>query len=171
MNKFDEKTGPWRARQRMIRTHLETRGIVDERVLEAMSRVPREAFIPEALRIRAYDDNPLPIGDGQTISQPYIVALMTQALSLKGHEKVLEIGTGSGYQAAVLAQLCDKVFTIERSYTLSAQARKALAEAGITNVLLRVGDGTVGWAEFSPYDRVIVTAAAPRHPFGRFRIN
>lgn len=165
MNKLDdEKTGLWRARQRMVRTQLEGRGIKDELVLQAMGRIPREAFVPEALRDRAYDDTPLPIGDGQTISQPYIVALMTQTLELKGTEKVLEIGTGSGYQAAVLAEICDKVFSIERSYALSARARKILEDLGYTNVLLRVGDGTVGWAEFSPYDRIVVTAAAPSIP-------
>jgi protein-L-isoaspartate(D-aspartate) O-methyltransferase len=165
MNKLDdEKIGLWRARQRMTRHQLSSRGIQDERVLEAISRIPREAFVPEALRDRAYDDTPLPIGDGQTISQPYIVALMTQTLELHGDEKVLEIGTGSGYQAAVLAQICQKVFSIERSYSLSAHARKILEDLGYTNILLRVGDGTVGWAEFSPYDRIVVTAAAPSIP-------
>jgi protein-L-isoaspartate(D-aspartate) O-methyltransferase len=163
-NLDDEKTGLWRARERMVRTHLMARGIQDEVVLKAMSRIPREAFIPEALRDRAYDDTPLPIGDGQTISQPFIVALMTQTLELAGGEKILEIGTGSGYQAAMLGQICQKVFSIERSYTLSARARRVLEELGYTNILLRVGDGTVGWAEFSPYDRIVVTAAAPTVP-------
>jgi protein-L-isoaspartate(D-aspartate) O-methyltransferase len=163
-NQIDEKTGLWRARERMVRTHLMARGIQDEVVLKAMSRIPREAFIPEALRDRAYDDTPLPIGDGQTISQPYIVALMTQTLELAGGEKILEIGTGSGYQAAVLGEICHKVFSIERSYSLSARARKILEELGFTNILLRVGDGTVGWAEFSPYDRIVVTAGAPAIP-------
>jgi protein-L-isoaspartate(D-aspartate) O-methyltransferase len=154
----------WRARERMIKEQLLARGICDERVLRAMGKVPRHAFVPEALRDRAYDDNPLPIGEGQTISQPYIVALMTQLLNLKGDEKILEIGTGSGYQTAILAELGQKVFSIERSPSLSASARAILEELGYSNVLLRVGDGSIGWEEFSPYDRIIVTAAAPSVP-------
>jgi len=159
-----EKQGMWRARQHMVREQLMLRGIEDERVLKTMGKVPREAFVPEALRDRAYDDTPLPIGDGQTISQPYIVGLMTQLLQLKGDERVLEIGTGSGYQAAILAELCAKVFSIERSFALSAGARKALEDLGYSNILLRVGDGTVGWDEFSPYDRIMVTAGSPVLP-------
>lgn len=148
----------------MIREQLIARDIVDERVLKAMDCVPREAFVSEALRARAYEDSPLPIGEEQTISQPYMVALMTELLRLKGDEKVLEIGTGSGYQTAILAELAGKVFSIERSFTLSQKARKNLENLGYTNVLLRVGDGTIGWAEFAPYDRIIVTAGAPDVP-------
>ncbi len=165
MNKQNNrKQGLWRARSRMIREQLIARDIVDERVLKAMDSVPREAFVSEALRARAYEDSPLPIGEEQTISQPYMVALMTELLRLKGDEKVLEIGTGSGYQTAILAELAGKVFSIERSFTLSQKARKNLENLGYTNVLLRVGDGTIGWAEFAPYDRIIVTAGAPDVP-------
>jgi len=148
----------------MVHEQLVQRGIQDERVIKAMEKVPRDAFVPETLRDRAYDDTPLPIGDGQTISQPYIVGLMTELLHLQGGERVLEIGTGSGYQTAILAELCSKVFSIERSFTLSAAARKVLEGLGYNNILLRVGDGTVGWDEFSPYDRIIVTAGAPALP-------
>lgn len=154
----------WRARERMIKEQLLARSIHDDRVLRAMGKIPREAFVPEALRDRAYDDNPLPIGEGQTISQPYIVALMTQLLNLKGDEKILEIGTGSGYQTAILAELGQKVFSIERSSTLSASARTVLEKLGYSNILLRIGDGSIGWEEFAPYDRIIVTAAAPSVP-------
>ncbi len=165
MNKQNNrKQGLWRARSRMIREQLIARDIVDERVLKAMDSVPREAFVSEALRARAYEDSPLPIGEEQTISQPYMVALMTELLRLKGDEKVLEIGTGSGYQTAILAELAGKVFSIERSFTLSQKARKNLENLGYTNVLLRVGDGTIGWEEFAPYDRIIVTAGAPDVP-------
>jgi len=164
INSRGERQGLWRARQRMVRTQLAARDIYDELTLRAMSRVPREIFLTEALRDRAYDDTPLPIGEGQTISQPYIVGLMTQLLSLKGHEKVLEIGTGCGYQTAVLAEISAKIFSIERSFILSQKARKNLESLGYMNVLLRVGDGTVGWDEFSPYDRIIVTAGAPEIP-------
>ena len=148
----------------MVHEQLVQRGIQDERVIKAMEKVPREAFVPETLRDRAYEDTPLPIGDGQTISQPYIVGLMTELLHLQGGERVLEIGTGSGYQTAILAELCSKVFSIERSFTLSAAARKVLEGLGYNNILLRVGDGTVGWDEFSPYDCIIVTAGAPALP-------
>jgi protein-L-isoaspartate(D-aspartate) O-methyltransferase len=159
-----EKTRFWRARQQMVRYHLMAREIEDKNVLKAMEDIPREKFVPEALQERAYDDMPLPISEGQTISQPYIVALMTQLLKLEGREKVLEIGTGSGYQTAILASLCARVFSIERSAQLSAQARKILEQLGFSNVLLRLGDGTVGWDEFAPYDRIIVTAGAPSVP-------
>ena len=163
-NLSDEKQGMWRARQRMVREQLISRDIVDQLVLKIMGRVPREVYVGEALRDRAYDDTPLPIGEGQTISQPYIVALMTQLLKLTGGEKVLEIGTGSGYQTAILAEISDRVFSIERSFTLSERARKVLESQGYSNVLLRVGDGTIGWDEFAPYDRIIVTAGAPDTP-------
>jgi protein-L-isoaspartate(D-aspartate) O-methyltransferase len=159
-----EISGLWRARQRMVRDQLGQRGIHDELVLRALGKVPRESFVPEALRDRAYDDTPLPIGDGQTISQPYIVGLMTELLRLRGGERVLEIGTGSGYQTAILAEICEKVYSIEKSFALSAGARQILEGLGYTNILLRVGDGSIGWDEFSPYDRIIVTAGAPAIP-------
>ncbi|TKJ41850.1 protein-L-isoaspartate O-methyltransferase [candidate division LCP-89 bacterium B3_LCP] len=163
-NSNSEIRGVGRARQRMIVEQLESRQISDQRVLRVMGEVRRESFISEALQSRAYDDSPLPIGDGQTISQPFMVALMTQELNLQGTEKVLEIGTGSGYQTAILAELAGKVFTIERSYNLSQQARKVLEKLGYSNVLLRYGDGTIGWDEFAPYDRIIVTAGSPDVP-------
>jgi protein-L-isoaspartate(D-aspartate) O-methyltransferase len=165
MNNFNNnRQGLWRARQSMVRDQLIARDIIDERVLQVMDKVPREAFVAEALRNRAYEDSPLPIGDEQTISQPFMVALMTELLSLKGDEKVLEIGTGSGYQTAILAELSSRVFTIERNHKLSQQARKVLEGLGYTNVLTRVGDGSIGWTEFAPYDRIIVTAGAPDTP-------
>jgi len=151
-------------REDMVKRQLIPRGITDQRVLEAMSKVPREAFVPDHMKDEAYDDRPLPIGRDQTISQPYIVALMTQALELKGAEKVLEIGTGSGYQAAVLAELCDTVYTVERIDVLLVNARETLQNMGYTNIRFKVFDGTLGWPEYSPYDAIIVTAAAPRIP-------
>lgn len=151
-------------RGRMISEQLERRGIRDPRVLRAMSKVPRHRFVDEALIGRAYGDHPLPIGEGQTISQPYMVALMTEALELTGHERVLEIGTGSGYQTAVLAELCGKVFTIERLKSLADRAMRRLDDLGYYNVLARVGDGSVGWREEAPFDAVLVTAGAPDVP-------
>jgi protein-L-isoaspartate(D-aspartate) O-methyltransferase len=151
-------------RGRMVAEQLERRGIRDPRVLRAVSKVPRHVFVEEALVGRAYGDYPLPIGEGQTISQPYMVALMSEALELAGHERVLEIGTGSGYQTAVLAELCGKVFTIERLKSLSDRAMRRLDELGYYNVLARVGDGTLGWREEAPFDAVMVTAAAPEVP-------
>jgi len=152
------------ARRRMIQEQLIPRGIEDQRVLAAMARVPRHLFVPEALWHQAYSDCPLPIGHGQTISQPYIVALMTEALALKGKEKVLEIGTGSGYQAAVLAELAQRVFSVERVPELALKARRTLDKLGYGNVLIRVGDGTQGWPERAPFDAIIVTAGAPQVP-------
>ncbi len=143
---------------------LVKRGIRDRRVLEAMSRVPRELFVPPGLEARAYDDGPLGIGEGQTISQPYIVALMTEALRLKGSERVLEIGTGSGYQAAVLAELGCEVFSVERIESLSLRAGEALSEAGYESVHRKVGDGSLGRPEEAPFDSVIVTCAAAAVP-------
>jgi protein-L-isoaspartate(D-aspartate) O-methyltransferase len=151
-------------RGRMVAEQLERRGIRDPRVLRAVSKIPRHLFVEEALVGRAYGDHPLPIGEGQTISQPYMVALMSEALGLAGHERVLEIGTGSGYQTAVLAELCGKVFTIERLKSLSDRAMRRLDELGYYNVLARVGDGTLGWREEAPFDGVMVTAAAPEVP-------
>ncbi|OAQ21420.1 Protein-L-isoaspartate O-methyltransferase [Thermosulfurimonas dismutans] len=153
-----------RARERMVQTQIAARGIRDERVLSAMRKVPRHFFVEEALRDQAYADHPLPIGEGQTISQPYIVAFMTEALELKGHEKVLEVGTGSGYQTAILAELARWVYSIERYPRLLERARKILEELGYTNVILRLGDGTRGWPEAAPFEAIIVTAAGPKIP-------
>jgi protein-L-isoaspartate(D-aspartate) O-methyltransferase len=150
--------------QRQLRDALERRGITDPRVLDAIEQTRRELFVPEALQYAAYDDDALPIGQGQTISQPYIVALMTQELQLDGEERVLEIGTGSGYQTAILARLARHVVTIERIGSLSAAARRILAQSGVTNVEYLVGDGTLGNPEHGPYDRIIVTASAPQVP-------
>jgi protein-L-isoaspartate(D-aspartate) O-methyltransferase len=152
------------ARLRMVEQQLRQQGIRDERVLQAMARVPRHLFVPPALRSRAYDDGPLPIGEGQTISQPYIVALMSEALLLTGAETVLEVGTGSGYQAAVLGCLAKRVYSIEILPRLAATARKQLAALGYDNVTVIVGDGNQGWAPGSPYEAIIVTAAAPQVP-------
>ena len=152
------------ARARMVERQLRRRGIEDERVLEAMSRVPRELFLPESLRHLAYADGALPIGFGQTISQPFIVATICSLLGLSGDERVLDVGTGSGYQAAVLAELADALVTIERVPALAEQARAALAEAGCTNVEVRVGDGSLGVPDRAPYDGIAVAAAAPTVP-------
>jgi len=147
-----------------LREELELRGIADARVLDAIEETRRDLFVPEAIRAAAYEDSALPIDNGQTISQPYIVALMTQELELSGDEKVLEVGTGSGYQAAILARLCRQVVTIERIPTLSESALRVLAEIGIHNVILLQGDGTLGNPQHAPYERVIVTASAPSIP-------
>jgi protein-L-isoaspartate(D-aspartate) O-methyltransferase len=152
------------ARRRMIERDIAGRGIKDQRVLRVMGTLPRHFFVPEELRFSAYDDRPLPIGAGQTISQPYIVAFMTELLELKGRERVLEIGTGSGYQTAVLAGLAAEVFSLEIVAGLSARAEKTLARLNISNVKLRVGNGFYGWEEQGPFDAVIVTAAAPSIP-------
>lgn len=150
--------------ERMIQDQLVGRGIKDSRVLEVMFTVPRHLFVEEALRYRAYEDRPLPIGERQTISQPYMVALMTELLELTGREKVLEVGTGSGYQTAILSRLAERVYSVERIRTLSLGARRVLDELRCGNVLLRVADGTQGWPEFAPFDRILVTAAALRIP-------
>lgn len=151
-------------RGRMVSEQLERRGIKDPRVLQAVGKISRHLFVEEALVGRAYGDHPLPIGEGQTISQPYMVALMTEALELAGHERVLEIGTGSGYQTAVLAELCGKVFTVERLKNLSDRAMRRLDRLGYYNVLARVGDGSLGWRDEAPFDAVLVTAGAPDVP-------
>jgi protein-L-isoaspartate(D-aspartate) O-methyltransferase len=151
-------------RKRMIEEQLVERGIRNERVLKAMEAVPRHAFILPEYRIHAYEDGPLPIGNGQTISQPYIVALMSELLELRGGESVLEIGTGSGYQAAVLAHLAQEVHTVERHVELTYYARRILGDLGLTNVHFHVGDGSLGWPENAPYGGIIVTAAAPDVP-------
>lgn len=150
-------------RRRMVE-ELRRFGIRDERVLSVMEKIPRHLFVPEHIRHLAYEDTPLPIGHGQTISQPYIVALMTEALGLTGQEKVLEIGTGSGYQTAILAELAGEVFSIERVPELAEVARRRLAELGYRNIYVRVGDGTLGWPEEAPFDRLIVTGGLPRVP-------
>jgi protein-L-isoaspartate(D-aspartate) O-methyltransferase len=147
-----------------LREELESRGITDPRVLDAIEATERDRFVPAALKAAAYEDSALPIGHGQTISQPYIVALMTQELRLTGDEKVLEVGTGSGYQAAILAQLCRSVVTIERLESLSLEARHVLTAMGFRNITFVVGDGTLGNSEHAPYDRIIVTASAPGIP-------
>ena len=151
-------------RVRMVDEQIALRGVQDPRVLAAMRKVPRHEFMPEALRDRAYGDHAMPIGEGQTISQPYIVAAMTEMLELKGTERVLEIGTGSGYQAAVLAELAEKVFTVERVKSLADKARATLDRLGYRNVALKVFDGTYGWKDMGPYDAIIVTAASPDVP-------
>ncbi|MEJ2603852.1 MAG: protein-L-isoaspartate(D-aspartate) O-methyltransferase [Gammaproteobacteria bacterium] len=151
-------------RERMVSRQIESRGVRSGIVLQAMRRVPREAFLPAHLREFAYDDNPLPIGEGQTISQPYIVAMMIEALALRGGEKVLEIGAGSGYAAAVLAEIADEVYTIERLGPLADRARKALRSLGHDNVRVRHGDGTLGWPDAAPFDAIVVAAAGPEVP-------
>jgi protein-L-isoaspartate(D-aspartate) O-methyltransferase len=151
-------------RKKMVDSQIRSRGVRDERVLRAMEKIPRHLFIDEGLIDQAYNDNPLPIGEKQTISQPYIVALMTEALELKGREKVLELGTGSGYQAAILAELADRVFTIERIASLAQKARKLLESLNYYNVVIRVGDGTYGWREESPFDAIAVSAGSPSIP-------
>ena len=151
-------------RQRMVDSQLRARGIGDERVLAAMARVPRHDFAPAAYRVDAYEDHPLPIGEGQTISQPYIVALMLEALALLPAERVLEVGTGSGYVTALLAELATQVFSLERHAVLADAARALLAGMGYTNVRVIVGDGSQGYAECAPYDAIIVSAAAAEVP-------
>ena len=151
-------------RGRMVEEQIVGRGVKDTRVLAAMRKIPRHEFLPEAIRGVAYADQALPIGEGQTMSQPYMVALMTELLGLKGPERVLEIGTGSGYQAAVLAELCEKVYTVERVKMLAAQARVVLDRLGYKNVAIKVYDGTYGWKETAPFDAIVVTAGSPDVP-------
>lgn len=151
-------------RIRMVQEQLLRRDIVDKRTIAAMSEVPRHHFVDDAMRGRAYGDHPLPIGAGQTISQPYIVASMTQALRLQGDEKVLEIGTGSGYQAAVLSRLCGQVYTVERINSLLAEARKRFDKLRYFNIRSKLDDGTLGWPEHGPYDAIMVTAGGPEIP-------
>lgn len=158
-----EKPDFQKARAEMVAL-LARRGIKDTDVLKAMAKIPRHLFVPPHLRDEAYADYPLAIGEGQTISQPYIVALMTEALELDAQARVLEIGTGSGYQAAILAELASEVYTVERIISLAQKAQRLLEELGYTNVKIKVGDGTLGWPEYGPYDGIIVTAAAPSIP-------
>lgn len=148
----------------MVEDQLVRRGITDPRVLDAMRKVPRHLFVEEMLRDRAYGDYPLPIGEGQTISQPYMVGIMTQWLQLIGREKVLEIGTGSGYQTAVLAELARRVCSVERIASLATRARATLEALGYTNVWVRTADGTFGWLDEAPFDRILVSAASPSVP-------
>ncbi len=151
-------------REYMVRTQLIPRGISDERVLDAMRKVPRHMFVPEHIQQRAYDDMALSIGEGQTISQPYMVAIMTELLELKGDEKVLEIGTGSGYQTAILSELAKEVYSIERIEQLAERAKSILNSLFYKNVKIKTGDGTLGWEEESPFDRILITAGTPQIP-------
>jgi len=153
-----------RNRLRMVEEQIAGRGIKDPRLIVAMRKVPRHLFVEEALQDQAYSDHPLPIGEKQTISQPYMVALMTEALALTGKEKVLEIGTGSGYQAAILAELASKVFTVERILSLAMRARELLLQLNYSNVEVKFSDGTVGWPDESPFDAIMVTAGSPEIP-------
>lgn len=153
-----------RLRREMVKRQLEARGITDPKVLAAMGSVPRHLFVSEALMDQAYGDFPLPIGEQQTISQPYIVAEMTQALQLNEDDRVLEIGTGSGYQAAVLAQIAYRVYTMERIYALYVRARRLFDQLKYYNIVTRYSDGTTGWKDESPFDAIIVTAGAPKIP-------
>lgn len=164
---FSRKTRPERfaaQRTRMVARQLRRRNVVDEDVLAAMGEVPREHFLPREQRAMAYQDRALPLTGGQTMSQPYMVAAMTEALDLSPGARVLEIGTGSGYQTAVLARLAEEVYTIERLPGLAAEARALLREAGCANVRVRVGDGSLGWPDEAPFDAILVTAAAPAAP-------
>ncbi len=153
-----------KARLRMVEEQIISRGIKDPKLINAMKKVPRHLFVEEALQSQAYNDSPLPIGEKQTISQPYMVALMTEALELTGKERVLEIGSGSGYQTAILAELSAEVFSIERIRSLAIRARRLLFELGYFNVEIKIFDGTFGWLEKSPFDGIIVTAGAPDIP-------
>jgi protein-L-isoaspartate(D-aspartate) O-methyltransferase len=164
MVSFDESKQFDANRAQMVRCHLRGRDITDPRVLEVMSSLPREVFLTPAYAPQAYDDHPLPIGMGQTISQPYIVALMTQALQLSGDETVLEIGTGSGYQTAILASLARRVYTVERFHELAEAAQAVLAGLKLENIDFYIGDGSAGWPEDRTFDRIILTAGVPEVP-------
>jgi protein-L-isoaspartate(D-aspartate) O-methyltransferase len=153
-----------KARERMVLEQIQGRGISSPTVLAALREIPRHKFVDQALEASAYSDHALPIGQSQTISQPYMVALMSELLALRPHDRVLEIGTGSGYQTAILSRLCRTVFTIERIPELGLRAQKILAELGLENVVLRIGDGTIGWSRFAPFQGIIVTAGAPEVP-------
>lgn len=151
-------------REFMVNTQLIPRGIKDERVLNVMKRVPRHLFVDESLQYKAYEDMALPIGEGQTLSQPYMVAIMTELLELKGNERVLEIGTGSGYQAVILAELSREVYTVERIASLAQQAEERFQSLSYTNIHVRVSNGTLGWPDESPFDRIIITAGTQKIP-------
>lgn len=163
-DKIDEIDDYIEKRQNMVVSQLKSRDIVDSKVLQAMFTIPRHEFVDEGIRESAYNDYPLPIGEGQTISQPYIVALMTQLLELKGGEKVLEIGTGSGYQAAVLAEIVKEVYTVELYESLSKKSEILLKNLGYKNIYFKIGDGYYGWEEYAPYDAIIVTCAPDHVP-------
>jgi len=151
-------------RRLMVENQIIRRDVTDQRIIQAMFKVPRHVFVEEAMWESAYGDFPLPIGEGQTISQPYMVAIMTEKLELDEKSWVLEIGTGSGYQTAILAEVCERVFTIERIAALEKKARIKLEEMGYTNIAFKISDGTLGWSEFSPYDCILITAGAPKVP-------
>jgi len=154
------------ARKRMVETQIVARGVTDGRVIDAMLKLPRHLFVQEAMALQAYNDTSLPIGEKQTISQPYMVAVMSELLQLTGPERVLEIGTGSGYQAALLAHLARRVYTIERIPSLASRARKIFDTLGLTNISMKIDDGSTGWAAEAPFDAIIVTAGAPEIPQG-----
>jgi protein-L-isoaspartate(D-aspartate) O-methyltransferase len=165
MTPYDSSTADWSAARRgMVDHQLRARGVRNERVLDAFLRVQREEFVPPSLARDAYSDGALPIDCEQTISQPIIVAMMTEALQLSGQERVLEVGTGSGYQTAILAELAAEVYSIERHAELSGQAAERLGKLGYRNISLRVGDGSIGWPEAAPFDRIIITAGADECP-------
>ena len=153
-----------KARLKMVEEQIISRGIKDAKLIAAMKKIPRHLFVEEALQNQAYSDHPLPIGEKQTISQPYMVALMTEALLLTGKERVLEVGTGSGYQTAIVAELSEKVFSVERIRPLAIRARKLLYELGYFNVEIKIFDGTFGWMQESPFDAILVTAGSPNIP-------
>ncbi len=157
-DEYDQK------RREMIEQDIRGRGVKDRRVLDVMGKIPRQAFVDSSYRSKAYEDHPLPIGEGQTISQPYVAALMTEALRLKRSDRVLEIGTGSGYQAAVLAGIVERVYSIEIRKTLAEKAEKTLADLGYRNVMIKFGDGYFGWVENAPFDAIVITAAANHIP-------
>lgn len=152
------------SRKRMVETQIIAKGITDRRVIDAMLKLPRHLFVQEAMASQAYNDTSLPIGEKQTISQPYMVAIMTELLELAGNERVLEIGTGSGYQAALLSHLARRVYTIERIPSLASRARKLFDSLGLTNISMKIDDGSRGWASEAPFDAIIVTAGAPEIP-------
>ena len=164
MAKNSQDPDYYQLRQKMVNEQIMARGVRTESVIKAMQKVERHLFVPEQYRNFAYSDRPLPIGEGQTISQPYIVALMTELLDLKKSDKVLEIGTGSGYQAAILAEICDSVYTIEIISSLGKQAQALLRELGYYNIHCKIGDGYLGWPEHAPYDGIIVTCAPSKIP-------
>ena len=162
MDLYEEDSSYTKKRERMVRDQIESRGVKNHLVLDAMRKVPRHLFMPQSERDLAYEDRPLPIGQGQTISQPYIVAYMTEALQLTGGEKVLEVGTGMGYQAAILGQICSEVYTIDRIPELVEQTARVLEKLNYTNIYCQTGDGTKGWPEHAPFQAILVTAGAPR---------
>jgi len=151
-------------RENMVNSQIKARGISDEKILQSMREIPRHLFVPEQQRSYSYEDFPLPIGEGQTISQPHIVALMTEMLQLKENDKVLEIGTGSGYQTAILSKTAKEVYTMEKIEHLGLKAEKLFEELGYKNIRVKIGDGTEGWSEYAPYDGIIVTAGSPQIP-------